>query len=123
MRSSLKLRTLVAATTVLAGAMPAVAQDPTQPVSAPEAVQTLSAGSDSEVLSFWTAERMKNAVSLDIAREATPSPFAFGLGGLSTTHGEAVLASSGLPGQAPAEPRCSGTCSVPASGSAPDAAS
>ncbi len=100
-------RTLLAAAVVVGTGWPASAQDPNEPVWAPETqLQSLA---DGDVVAFWTAERLRNAVPLDMAREAAPIPFGFGslLGpiaaGGAMAVGEPVVATSGRPGQRPRE--------------------
>lgn len=102
MSSLLKFRSLLAAAVIVGTGWPAAAQDPNQPVSPPEA-QREALAADEDVIAFWTAERMQNAVTLDMAREATPTPFAFGPALAPMALGEPIVATSGLPGQTPEE--------------------
>jgi len=96
----LMLQTLIAMAVVVGMGQPAVAQDPNQVVSTSDAPAQFRANPD-DVLAFWTPERLRDAVSLDVTRDALAARTSLRGTSLSlATRGESLLATSGVPGQA-----------------------
>jgi V8-like Glu-specific endopeptidase len=101
-----KIRTALALSVLASTGVAAWGQDANQPVTS-AGTEALAPLTDTDVIGYWTPERLASAVPMDFAREQTASPgilgFGMTFGALSV--GEPVIGTSGLPGQEPTEVR------------------